>query len=382
MLLKSMSAAQYRSLRSIRMELDGVNVFIGANGVGKTNLYRALQLVQAAVKGTLSREIAAEGGMMQALWAGPRRKQEKARIVFSVEIEDAAHGLSFAYLIEAGLRPPPPAAGFAFEPQIKLEEFSVNTGRGPVTMMKREGPGILLRGDRGRMVPFSETAMVSETAISMLAHEGAAPEIATFCRFVEQWRFFHGFRTDPQSPLRRPCLAVTAPLLDEDGSNLAAVFATISVNRGEMPDIDAIVADALSGAQLVIPYPEEEASIGLSLPDFPHRVFSARELSDGQLRFLALTGALMSYRLPPLIALNEPEASLHPDMLEPLADMIATAAKRSQIWIVTHSERLAEAVSERCGVRFRHVVRQDGKTWIEGMRLTGEIAGSVDDDED
>lgn len=381
MLLKSMSAAQYRSLRAIRMELDGVNVFIGANGVGKTNLYRGLQLVQAAVRGTFAREIAAEGGMMQALWAGPRRTQEKARIGFSVEVIDPKTGLVLEYRVEAGVKPPL-QAGFAFEPQIKEEVFSVDTGRGHVVMMKRQGPGITLRSDRGRMVPFDETALPSETAISMLAHEAAAPEIATFCRFAEQWRFFHGFRTDAGSLLRRPCLAVTAPLLDEDGSNLAAVFATISVNRGEMPEIDDIVADALSGAQLVIPEPEQEASIGLSLPDFPKRVFSAREFSDGQLRFLALTAALMSYRLPPLIALNEPEASLHPDMLEPLADMIATAAKRSQIWIVTHSERLAEAVSQLCGVRFRHVVRQDGKTWIEGMRLTGEIAGLGDDDED
>ena len=380
MLLKSMSAAQYRSLRAIRMELDGVNVFIGANGVGKTNLYRGLQLVQAAVRGTFAREIAAEGGMMQALWAGPRRTQEKARISFSVEVIDPKTGLVLEYRVEAGMKPPL-QAGFAFEPQIKEEVFSVDTGRGPVVMMKRQGPGITLRSERGRMVPIDETALPSETAISMLAHEAAAPEIAAFCRFAEQWRFFHGFRTDAGSPLRRPCLAVTAPLLDEDGSNLAAVFATISVNRGEMPDIDAIVADALSGAQLVIPEPEQEATIGLSLPDFPKRVFSPREFSDGQLRFLALTAALMSYRLPPLIALNEPEASLHPDMLEPLADMIATAAQRSQIWIVTHSERLAEAVSQRCGVRFRHVVRQDGKTWIEGMRLTGEIAGSEDDED-
>lgn len=380
MLLKSMSAAQYRSLRAIRMELDGVNVFIGANGVGKTNLYRGLQLVQAAVRGTFAREIAAEGGMMQALWAGPRRTQEKARIGFSVEVIDPRTGLVLEYRVEAGVKPPL-QAGFAFEPQIKEEVFSVDTGRGPVVMMKRQGPGITLRSERGRMVPMDEMALPSETAISMLAHEAAAPEIATFCRFAEQWRFFHGFRTDAQSPLRRPCLAVTAPLLDEDGSNLAAVFATISVNRGEMPDIDAIVANALSGAELVVPEPEQEATIGLSLPDFPKRVFSAREFSDGQLRFLALTGALMSYRLPPLIALNEPEASLHPDMLEPLADMIAAAAQRSQIWIVTHSELLAEAVSQRCGVRFRHVVRQDGKTWIEGMRLTGEIAGSEDDED-
>lgn len=381
MQLKSMSAAQYRSLRAIRMELDGVNVFIGANGVGKTNLYRGLQLVQAAVKGTLSREIAGEGGMMQVLWAGRRRQHEKARVVFSAEVLDEKTGMVFEYRVEAGIKPPL-EAGFAFEPQIKEEVFSVNVGRGPVVMMTRKGPSILLRGDRGRMSPFSETTMVSETAISMLAHEGAAPEIATFCRFVEQWRFFHGFRTDPQSPLRRPCLAVTAPLLDEDGGNLAAIFATISVNRQEMPEIDQIVADALGGAALVIPYPEEEASIGLRLPDFPQRVFSAREFSDGQLRFLALTGALMSYRLPPLIALNEPEASLHPDMLEPLADMIATAAQRSQIWIVTHSERLAAGVAERCGVRLRQVVRQEGKTWIEGMRLTGALAGSDEDDEE
>jgi predicted ATPase len=289
MLLKSMSAAQYRSLRAIRMELDGVNVFIGANGVGKTNLYRGLQLVQAAVRGTFAREIAAEGGMMQALWAGPRRTQEKARIGFSVEVIDPKTGLVLEYRVEAGVKPPL-QAGFAFEPQIKEEVFSVDTGRGPVVMMKRQGPGITLRSERGRMVPVDETALPSETAISMLAHEAAAPEIATFCRFAEQWRFFHGFRTDAGSPLRRPCLAVTAPLLDEDGSNLAAVFATISVNRGEMPEIDDIVADALSGAQLVIPEPEQEATIGLSLPDFPKRVFSAREFSDGQMRFLALTG--------------------------------------------------------------------------------------------
>jgi predicted ATPase len=83
----------------------------------------------------------------------------------------------------------------------------------------------------------------------------------------------------------------------------------------------------------------------------------------------------MSYRLPPLIALNEPEASLHPDMLVPLADMIAEAAKTSQIWIVTHSERLADAVQERCGAKPRRVIREDGSTWIDGMRLTGVIDG-------
>lgn len=378
MLLQAMFAGQYRSLRSIRMELDGVNVFIGANGVGKSNLYRALQLVQAAVRGRLAREISAEGGMMQALWAGKRRNHEKARVRFEVDVLDEANGLVFRYSVEAGIRPPL-VAGFAFEPDIKAESFSLDPGRGPVVMMKREGAGIFLRGERGRMVPFDETILDSETAISVLAHEAAAPEINRFYRFVDQWRFFHGFRTDAGSPLRHPCLAVTSPMLDEDGGNMAAVYATIQENRAEMPEIDALIAEAFGGAALVIPTPEQTATVGLILPEFPKRVFSAREFSDGQLRFLALTAALMSYRLPPLIALNEPEASLHPDMLEPLAEMIAQASTRSQIWVVTHSEVLAAAISARCDVRQRRVIRQDGATWIEGMRLTGQI---VDDDDD
>lgn len=371
MKLSALSARQYRSLKAIRMELGGVNLFIGANGVGKSNLYRALQLVQAAARGTFAREIAAEGGMMQALWAGSRRSHERARLVFTVEVEDEERAIRFDYRIEAGLRPPIDAAGFAFEPQVKEECFRVDTGRGPAVTMERKGGAIFLRNERGRMAPFDETVLTSETALSILSRGGVSPELFTFSRFVEQWRFFHGFRTDAGSPLRRPCLAVTAPLLDEDGANLAAVFATLSVTRGDTVDLDRAVADALSGARLVIPEPETEASFGLALPEFPQRVFSARELSDGQLRFLALAGALLSYRAPPLIALNEPEASLHPDMLEPLADLIASAAEKSQVWIVTHSERLAEAVRARCGLKPRRVVRQEGATWIEGMRLTG-----------
>lgn len=378
MQLAVLTARQYRSLRAIRMELGGVNLFIGANGVGKSNLYRALQLVQAAVRGTFAREISAEGGIMQALWAGPRRTHEPARVAFSVEVKDEERGVTFSYAIEAGLRAPL-AAGFIFEPQIKAEQFSVDTGRGPVVLMKRDGPGVVLRDERGRMKPLDESLMASETAIAFLAYGGVAPEISTFCRFVEQWRFFHGFRTDAGSPLRHPCLAVTAPLLDEDGANLAAVFATLSVTRGDTVDLDRAVADALGGARLVIPEPETEASFGLALPEFEKRVFTARELSDGQLRFLALAGALLSYRAPPLIALNEPEASLHPDMLEPLADLITKAAEKSQVWIVTHSERLAEAVRLRCGLRPLRVIRKDGATWIEGMRLTGLMTDEDDE---
>lgn len=165
MLLRSMFAENYRSLRSIRMDLTGVNLFIGENGVGKSNLYRALQLVQSAVRGKLAYEIAKEGGMSSALWSGPRRAGRPVRIRFDTELLDEERAITFRYRVEAGLRPPSAAAGFAFEPQVKEEELSVETGSRPAMMMKRSGPGIFVRGERRcsrrRRSPFSATPAIT-----------------------------------------------------------------------------------------------------------------------------------------------------------------------------------------------------------------------------
>ena len=377
MQIRSMFAANYRSLKSIRMDMAGVNLFIGENGVGKSNLYRALQLIQAAVRGRLAHEIAREGGMASALWSGRRRSGDPVRIKLEAELLDEERALSFRYRVEAGLRPPIDAAGFAFEPQVKEEELRVDAGR-PTTMMNRKGPLISVRNGAGRMEEYPEQALTSETAIALLGDAGHYPEIGTFRRAIDGWRFFHGFRTDRDSPLRSPCLAVTATMLDEDGSNLAAVFATLKHTRQDTVDLDRAVADAFGGARLVVPDPREFAEFSLVFPDFPQRQFSPRELSDGQMRFLALAGALLSYRRPRFIALNEPETSLHPDMLPALAEMIASAAADSQIWIVTHSETLGAEIQKRCGTRPKRVIRKDGATWIEGMRLTG----ITDEDDD
>jgi predicted ATPase len=162
--------------------------------------------------------------------------------------------------------------------------------------------------------------------------------------------FYHEMRTDNASPLRRPCLAVTSPTLDSDGANLAAVFATLVHIREDTTDLDNAVEDAFPGAELVVPQPERDASFGMVFPDYPKRVFAASELSDGTLRYLALAGALLAYRLPAFIALDEPETSLRPDLLEPLARLIARSAERTQIWLVTHSERLASALAEHGNV--------------------------------
>jgi predicted ATPase len=79
--------------------------------------------------------------------------------------------------------------------------------------------------------------------------------------------------------------------------------------------------------------------------------------------------------------LNEPEASLHPDLLEPLARLIASAAQRSQVWVVTHSERLADAFKAVAGIESRTVIKRKGETWIDGLKLGGSFAQDEDDDD-
>ncbi len=80
------------------------------------------------------------------------------------------------------------------------------------------------------------------------------------------------------------------------------------------------------------------------------RPLQPRELFDGQLRFLCLYAALLSPRPPSLLALNEPETSLHPDLVHVLARLIVRAAKHTQLWITTHSQPLAEAIEQHSGL--------------------------------
>ena len=370
MRLTSFSAAGYRSLRSIRLDIGQVSVFVGENGVGKSNLYRALQLIKASAQGTLAREIAGEGGMSSALWSGKRRVGQPVRVIIDAHFVDDETAARYTYKVEIGL-PPPASAGFAFEPHVKEETLTVEAGRRPVEMLIRKGQAVFARDGDGRRVEHPERILNSETALALLGGAGRYPEVGDLRAAVAGWRFYHGFRTDAESLVRRPALATTAPMLDEDGANLAAVFATLRHIRGDTVDLDHCIGEALGGAQLEVPVPSETATFGLVQPEFPQRVFRPQELSDGQIRFLALAGALMSYRLPRLIALNEPEASLHVRMLPSLADMIARAAERTQVWVVTHSRELADLVHDRTGSRALTVVRLEGATMIEGMRSTG-----------
>jgi predicted ATPase len=264
----------YRSLRAIRFPLGRLSVFVGPNGVGKTNLYRALQLLQASALGTLSYELAAEGGMESALWAGARKKNELARISLMAGFAPLADGSdasdsAFSYTVTVGLAaqtksgfdPEPRVhdAAFKLEPQVKEETLAFHHGARPTKLLERRGPHVVARDDKGLRVEVGITPMASETALGSLAEPERFPDLELIRRTMLDWRFYHTLRTDRDSPLRRPCLAVTSPTLSSDGSNLAAVFATLVHIRQDVVSLQHMIDDAFAGAKLVVPSPERTA---------------------------------------------------------------------------------------------------------------------------
>jgi predicted ATPase len=244
-------------------------------------------------------------------------------------------------------------------------------------MMERKGPLVTLRNDNGERESHQSAVLPSETALASFRDGARYPELEAVRREMLEWRLYHDFRTDAGSPIRQPCHAITTPTLSPDGRDLAAVLATLSVIREDTAELDAAINDAFPGGRLEAGDEGSWCRMSLTFPDMP-RSFAVHELSDGTLKYLCLLGALMGYRLPPLIALNEPETSLHPSLLAPLARRIASAAGHTRIWIVTHSEDLAGYLQEETGKRARRVVKPAGATGIEGLKLSGEYA---DEDE-
>jgi predicted ATPase len=345
-MLRELRVSGYRSLREIALPLDGLTVVLGANGAGKTNLYSALQLLSAAASGTLARTLLAQGGLPSALWAGPRRKQEKNRIEVFVDLEDVA------YELQVGLVPPPQGV-FELDPDVKEERLLVNKH----VAAERRGPSAWSRDEEGKRVVFDQPLWGGESMLAQVIEPQRFSLLAEMRARLLQWRFYHSFRTDAEAPARQPQVGVRTSALAQDGGDLSAALATIS-EIGDAPLLSTSFERAFAGARLESVGEGGRFSFRIHMPGLL-RPLEPAEASDGTLRFLYLLAALLSPRPPPFLALNEPETSLHEGMIDALAELISGAARRGQIFVVTHSDRLARALPSPT---IHRVEKRDGAT--------------------
>ncbi len=353
-MLESIHIRGYRSLRDFRMRLGEVTVVTGQNGVGKSNLYRALAMIQRLAEGRFAETIAGEGGMPGMLWAGKRRKDEAIRVMW--KLVDSG----FEYAIECGLIPTAPGdpTKFRTDPDMKSETLHF-TAKSRL-MARRKGPFTELRNSEGKMEGSPLPLHAPESMLSEIRDGIRFPALAAARETFLSWRFYHQFRTDTDSPMRRPQVGFWSPVLSHDGSNLAATLQTIR-ETGKREELDEIIASAFPDTGWQAVDEQRKFQLQISKPELK-RSFDANELSDGTLRFFCLCAALLTEKLPPLLILNEPETSLHADLIGPLADLIARTPASTQLLVVTHSQALAREIAERRETRVVELVTYEGET--------------------
>ncbi|GAA5080629.1 AAA family ATPase [Lysobacter panacisoli] len=375
-MLTTLAVAHYRSLRELVVPMTGLNLVTGANGSGKSNLYRALRLLAETARGGVIPALAREGGLASTLWAGPERLSARMQrgevpVEGSVRQERVSLRLGFAgdefgYAIDLGL-PIPSNSAFARDPEIKREViWSGPFLRSANVLVDRHGPVVRVREGRGWRIA-AEHLSGFESLFDHVADPASAPEVLVLRERIRGWRFYDHFRSDHEAPARLPQLGTRTPVLSHDGRDLAAAWQTIR-EIGDAESLDDAVRDAFPGARVTI-----QGDDGHFLLHFDQegllRPLSAAELSDGTLRYLLWIAALHTPRPPELMVLNEPETSLHPDLLPALARLIAAASRRCQVWVVSHAPRLIAALEAEPDCNTLQLEKAFSQTTLLGQGL-------------
>ena len=373
--LQTLAVANYRSIRSLVMPLGPLTLITGSNGSGKSNLYRALRLLAEAAQGGIVSSLAREGGFSSTLWAGPETlsrgmKKGTVPVQGGPRKEPVNLRLGFltdtiGYAIDLGL-PSQPPPGFS-DPEIKLESvWAAPTLRPSSLLAERRGPHVKLRGDDGEWKTIGKHLSTFESMLSTMSDPERAPELLELREEVRSWRFYDHFRADAEAPARQSQIGTLTPVLAHDGRDLAAALQTIRA-IGDGHALDAAVDDAFPGARVDVVTGDRFTVLfeqhGLLRP------LSAAELSDGTLRYLLWIAALLTPRPPSLMILNEPETSLHPDLLPALARLIEKASKRAQVWVVSHASRMIAALKEARDCNAITLSKELGETAIEGQGI-------------
>ena len=352
--LLTIELAGYKSIATAALDLREINVLIGANGAGKSNLISFFRLLYSLCSGHLQTFIGEElGGANNALHFGAKRTREiEAKLTFAGKAGENRYHMRLVY--GAGDR-----LLFADE-DIQYRKNGTAWQTAPIYSLGAGHFESLLRGAKkdvtGRELPKSTPGVI--------------------LHLMANWRVFQFHDTSKTARIKQPFYADNKDYLWSDAGNLAAYLlflretstatyvSIIETIRRVLPAFDDFVLSA------------HPTTRNVTL-NWSHRgsdeVFGPHQISDGSLRFMALATLLLQPAPPPLILLDEPELGLHPFAVEILAALLRSASKVSQIVISTQSVTLANQFEPQDIVvvdhvdntsRFRRVEESEWTEWL------------------
>ena len=315
-----------KNFKSIRdsgdINIEPINILIGANGVGKSSFISFFKMLNSISKERLEFYVADNGYEDSLLYFGRKKsKSIEGSIVFKPENQNTNNRYDFK------LVPRKHSSGLYFE----RDEGGFNSN----VSGYNESWSFEDLGGKGK----------SESGLS----ENGMERAAFFRDFFARFNVFHFHDTSSNSPLKQPSKTLDYRYLKSDGSNLAAFLYKIKdTHPKHFKIIEYTIRSVAPFFERFDLAPDEKNSEMIFLKWLEKGsddYFNAHHLSDGTLRFIALTTLLLQPDLPSTIILDEPELGLHPFAIAKLAGMIEKASVSSQIIMATQSVNLVNQFS-------------------------------------
>jgi predicted ATPase len=351
----------FRRLSDLDIPLRPLNVLIGANGVGKSSFLDVIDLLAASAGGNLQSTITKLGGMPSILTADGKRND----LTFFLQM-DQEHAAPLDY----ELRLASETVGYVIAHEHLTQHKDPSLPR-PLNYIEVNGPNIRYF-QLGALVAPTWDYKVQETALSQVPR--TYPEAEGFRRLLtDVSEIYHGLDVSARSQVRTPQTLSPAQTPGADGEELVSCLFTIRETARERFDAieDALRAAFPAFERLDFP-PVAAGRLTLAWREAGSaRAFYASELSEGTLRFLWLATLLQSPGLPKVTLIDEPEVSLHPEMLRLLAELMREASARTQLVVATHSDRFVRFLEpEELIICDRDATGGMTAQWADGLDLS------------
>lgn len=364
-MLDRIKLSGYKSIKDMDLELGNLNVLIGANGAGKSNLISLFKLFNMLLSNNLQQHIAASGFADAILYYGSKRTpQISSTFYFSTSSGKNVYHMRLVNAAQDTLIFADEAISFSRD-GIEGHAPTVSLGAGHRESRLLDDEYFLSTGN----FKFNQrTAKVIKS-------------------IMQRWRVYHFHDTSSEAKIKKQGYIYDNRYLRNDGGNLAAFL--YQMQQKDQKYYKRIVATLKSvipffGDFVLAPNTINQEYIILNWREQdidPDIIFSPNQLSDGTLRLMALITLLLQPQPPELIIIDEPELGLHPYAILVLTALLKSVSRQTQIIVSTQSVTLVDqlepehiVVVDRVDDQsvFRRLNEQDLGSWLEDYSL-GEL---------